>query len=741
MSKIETIYKTIEIAYLLALDDSEYDTSMTGNKLMDMLDGIMITKIMGFDENYDEANKYMLSIIKNIYKDDKYEKYKKNIFDVLKNIFFGDLNNEYLKTLILNFMNYKNKHYFVYCFEYLSEKEFFEFILVINNLQKSLSYELLNIITKSYKLRNFLLKKSIDGHNYEKNINLISLLRFRDDFNINDEEYIPIIENYLSNDKSTEEIIDYINDILEKNKILGSTTLSFSTIDYKSISSIRFLALTLKICLFMFEKMNKNNIFNNIERDFNSTQRKEYLSTIDDTIETKIYLMALRGFRIIHNSIIILYTEAKNTMDTLSIFGFQQKQNKEKFLIIKELIFSNSLDILIKNLIDYYTQEFLQINNEAVDTIIQYYFNMKKIKKDYNYPKESINYFYKLLATSSEYCNQHYKFDVLTLICNIYDKKDSEVENNMDLLKAIILYHDENDMFKSQEREIAYKYYQKSLIILEKILSKSNIEENSMNDLFLKFFYRTNSHTITHLEFLDLVCTEIGKKINDHNEDTFRTQFIIMVREVMKSINISLKVVNIILTKNILNPAIFKGEIILPIITLATNVLKFFTNGKIAIYSVFNMNFEALDIMKFSLYVLHRLTVNDDFKDLIQDSKNIIIDSLPYIKFHEFEKHIKDELKENLQKTKDDIKLEDIPEEFLDPLIYTLIKDPVMIPNVDLIFDKTSIMSQIYHEKINPYTRESLDENIIQIYNKKPDIIEKVAEFLDRINKWKYNNI
>ena len=62
-----------------------------------------------------------------------------------------------------------------------------------------------------------------------------------------------------------------------------------------------------------------------------------------------------------------------------------------------------------------------------------------------------------------------------------------------------------------------------------------------------------------------------------------------------------------------------------------------------------------------------------------------------------------------------------------------------MIPNVDLIFDKTSIMSQIYHEKINPYTRDFLDESIIEAYNKKPEIITKITEFTDKFNKW--NNI
>ncbi len=62
-----------------------------------------------------------------------------------------------------------------------------------------------------------------------------------------------------------------------------------------------------------------------------------------------------------------------------------------------------------------------------------------------------------------------------------------------------------------------------------------------------------------------------------------------------------------------------------------------------------------------------------------------------------------------------------------------------MIPNVDLIFDKSSIISQIYHEKINPYTRELLDENILELYNKNSEIIEKIKEFTDKFTKWKIN--
>ena len=736
--------KTIDrIAKILLLNTEEYDCY----KKFKSLDGIIITKIMGFDKNFRKANEYMLDIMKNLFTFES--SFKNKILDIIKHVLFEDLNNLYFNSLINNLAKYANNYYLLTYFHYLTQKDFFKFLSNINTFSKSSRYILLDIITKSNNHRFFLVKRSNNGYNYEHDINLFSILKFRNDFDINDNEYISIIKNYLTNDYAMEHLIKFIDDILEKNKIF-SNILSYNIDNYKKIASSRFLTLVLKIILIIFANIDKNNIFLNTKKDFNSTQRKEYNPDTNDTMETKIYLLALKGLRMIYNTIAILYNQLliNNSNDILSLFNLQQThQIQEKIKIYKELIFSESLNNLINELISYYTSNFLQINSDAIDTIIQYYFNMSKNDTNYKYSKDTIEYFYKLLATPTEFCNQNFKFDILSLILGIYcyDNKDSELKNNLDLLRAIILYYDENDIFKLQDGPRAHKIYQMSLNILEKILATSTIDINinSMNNLFLKFFYRTNSHTISHLEFLNMVCTEISKKVNDFNLEAYKTKCIDMIREVMKSIHISLKIVNDILANNILDPAIFRGEIIIPVITLATSVLKFFTNGKIPIYDVFNMNYEALHIMKSSLYILHKLRVNDDFKDLIHDSKKLIIESLPYIKFYDYEQNIKIELKETLEKKNNnndndnDNKVEDIPDEFLDPLICILIKDPIMIPNVELIFDKTSIMSQIYHEKINPYTREFLDETILEAHNKKPDIITKITEFTDKINIWK----
>ena len=58
-----------------------------------------------------------------------------------------------------------------------------------------------------------------------------------------------------------------------------------------------------------------------------------------------------------------------------------------------------------------------------------------------------------------------------------------------------------------------------------------------------------------------------------------------------------------------------------------------------------------------------------------------------------------------------------------------------MIPNVDLIFDRSSIITQIYHEQKNPYTREELTIDCLNEYNQKEEIVKKIEDW-----KQKYIN-
>ncbi len=739
MEEANYFYKIEDIKDILYLDDLEIDIDKNIVSIEDydyakeLFEPIVITKIMGFEEDYIEANKYILHVLKKI-SFEKYKNYKSIISDLIGSFILGVFNDEYKNILVRNINSFKNKDSILEYFDTINQDTFYDFIKSLNNLPKDIRFNFINIIIKSNNIKNLLLQKSSTSKKYELDTNIISIFQDNGTFDINENSYYDALKTFIKDDEYKFKLYDFLNDILEKNKEIAQINCN-----YANIATTRFLGQVLKFNLILFQELDKTKIFSNCDKSFNETHRKDLIPNERDIYETKVYLQTIKSMKLIHNYISSGYFGIKNMLSS-NLFQFSELQTN-KLEILDKILNNDNLNKLLNDLVEYYITEFIQIDNEAVDGIIQYYFNIKLIKSNYVFSDNTINYFYKLLGSSTDYCNKHYKFDVFTIICNYFSKLDiSYFKDNIKLLEAIIIYHDENDMFKIEELPKAHKYYKLSLEILDKIIDNSTITENSMNQIFLKFFYKINSHTISFIDMMSNLCKEISNYANDYNSSAYRIKFLGVIEIIMHNIYISLKLVNKIIFNKILNPAIFRGEIILPIITLATNVLNYFTDGKIAIYNIFNLNFEALKIMKESLYILHKLTINDEFKELIQETKHIVLEALPSIKFEDNELYIKEELKQNLEYQRE-FNLENIPEDFLDPLIYTVIKEPVMIPNVDLVFDKASIMSQIYHEKINPYTRELLDENILKTYNDNPKTKEKVREFLQKFSNWKNQNI
>lgn len=73
--------------------------------------------------------------------------------------------------------------------------------------------------------------------------------------------------------------------------------------------------------------------------------------------------------------------------------------------------------------------------------------------------------------------------------------------------------------------------------------------------------------------------------------------------------------------------------------------------------------------------------------------------------------------------SEDEIDLDDAPEEFLDPLTYTLISDPVELPTSHKIMDREAAVQMIRTNPIDPFNRQPLEiSNLIP----RPDIKEKI---------------
>jgi hypothetical protein len=88
------------------------------------------------------------------------------------------------------------------------------------------------------------------------------------------------------------------------------------------------------------------------------------------------------------------------------------------------------------------------------------------------------------------------------------------------------------------------------------------------------------------------------------------------------------------------------------------------------------------------------------------------------------------------------LELEDIeiPDEFCDPILDTLIIDPVYLPNTDIIMDKEVIARHLITDQHNPFNREELTLEILEKYNQQEEIKKSVDIFKEKILKWKNDN-
>jgi ubiquitin conjugation factor E4 B len=77
-----------------------------------------------------------------------------------------------------------------------------------------------------------------------------------------------------------------------------------------------------------------------------------------------------------------------------------------------------------------------------------------------------------------------------------------------------------------------------------------------------------------------------------------------------------------------------------------------------------------------------------------------------------------------------------LPDDFIDPFLYTEIKNPVMLPNIDQVFDRSSIMSHLREKSTNPLTNELFTIDDFLQYNDTEKVKHQVNTFLDKKRKY-----
>jgi hypothetical protein len=81
----------------------------------------------------------------------------------------------------------------------------------------------------------------------------------------------------------------------------------------------------------------------------------------------------------------------------------------------------------------------------------------------------------------------------------------------------------------------------------------------------------------------------------------------------------------------------------------------------------------------------------------------------------------------------------DIPSEFCDPILCTLIEDPVMLPETYTIISKSTITRQLLRKEEHPLTRNELTMEILNKFNATENIKKQIDEYKIKLNIWKNN--
>ncbi len=80
---------------------------------------------------------------------------------------------------------------------------------------------------------------------------------------------------------------------------------------------------------------------------------------------------------------------------------------------------------------------------------------------------------------------------------------------------------------------------------------------------------------------------------------------------------------------------------------------------------------------------------------------------------------------------------EEIPDKFKDPILLTIIKNPIEIPSVEVIVDRYTIYNHLIFNQTNPFTNEEFTTTDLEIYNNKEVVKKRINDFIKEFDEWK----
>jgi hypothetical protein len=529
-------------------------------------------------------------------------------------------------------------------------------------------------------------------------------------------------------------LIKYIHRIIELNESFTSTNFIEIT-KQKKCSHLDFNIFILKflhkIYLNYFEKNNKTDLLNNfdfeeIKKEKNENKEQEnYIKNykIDNlNLSQQIFVTMLYGLHVFLDC-------AYKTYDI-------SRENPAKKLVqsIKELLKEYWIQDIFIEYFNYHKN--FGIDDFFVD--ILHFFDFTSV---YN-KKDKLNIYIKkgIYKITSEVLggivqNVHTRYLAFTIIKNSAKETGFTIFENFfdNLFKYINEVSFAKLAFPFLKNKISHQHsITMTLLQMTDLFSDKSMLNNIKTEskyIFAETLFKLISNSF---EIFDNFDDDLYEKIKSNHMDL--QYFFSCYSIAIETVIYTLLIYKNLYEKNIIDKIypeteekylLFIGRIISNIKMSVGNKFQF---------NQINSHIEK-DLISICFEIINKkLDENLEPNLQILEIKDKILNSIVYIDDKILSPKKKLEIKDKIEKIPEDTI--DYPPEFIDPMTCKPIKTPVMIPNTNEIFERTSIVMQIYSQGTNPYTREPLTLEILEKYNQEEEVIKKINKFKYEKAKW-----
>lgn len=539
-------------------------------------------------------------------------------------------------------------------------------------------------------------------------------------------EFIDVIQPLLNNEVFHTDLVEYIYHILCTNEEFTRENSKY--INITNTSTISFNKFLLIILLELYSKIGVDKMEEKLsEKEF--TKVKEY-DIKNLSFEQKIIVTLAKAIPICHIGPIKLYHSEFNNLHRHKKFKFltnekQLKIMEEKVSSLLKIFSFDKSNIVMQNFyVDYYNKLKSKIFVDEIFMDILFFTDFitsfPQTKNVYGYVRQELYQVCSEILGNSQ-LNKHtrnYSAEVLFKLIPFHGFNIAP-----SFFNDLFSYIGEIDYYKWMSLLQAIKHHKKILQNMTMLLDYPKKVFEQSDKIISKTLYTLLGNAVESYTQFESICEKSkSNPINYQLEELFNDFFDIIM--------MTLNVYTNIYTQAIIKKSYSETEEKYSV--LVHKLIESCLSEKSVINTILkqdNLSLQLLTITYQSLYNHIEMCA----KHLAQHKK-LIFDGYEKSGLSEDQiKKITFFLEENY---KDDI---NYPEEFLDPLLYVPIVEPIMLPDIKEIHDRVAIVSQIHESGCNPYNRKPLTLEQLEEYNKLPEIVEKIKDFIER--KKNFENI